>query len=207
MKIRVLTAAFTLMLVLGSAFPTAASTSNPTAEEPVVPYLDALASPAVAGHPVRVEDNYTILADTLFHEAPDDWGGAYVDDDTLVVRTVRYTVDEATELLAELGVTDALRVVSSGVSIAELKRVASDIVESGIAGVISAGPQYASSSVVVGVDRDDLTQRAALFKIGGNRVITYRTTAPTTTSSRYWDLSPFHGGAQIVLTGTPGLLT
>ena len=84
-----------------------------------------------------------------------------------------------------------------------LKDLRDRIVAAALPGVVSVGPQYASSTVVVGITKEDPALLAELYRIGGDRVVAYATTQPTAASSRYYDLSPFHGAGQIVLTGTP----
>ena len=166
-------------------------------------YASALPTVAAKGHPVNVEENYSALVDTVFNADPDSWGGAYVDGDELMVKVVDLAADDAVATLRSAGIRDGVRVAPSTVSIAELKDLRDRIVAAALPGVVSVGPQYASSTVVVGITKEDPALLAELYRIGGDRVVAYATTQPTAASSRYYDLSPFHGAGQIVLTGTP----
>jgi len=200
---RLAVASISILAVAISLAPTAASEAVPAAAAQVA-FTDELPVVAAKGHPDAVEENYSVLFETLFHEAPGDWGGAYVDGDTLVVNTVRYTPDEATSILSQLGVTRAVTVKQVTESISDLKALRDSIVAAALPGVTSVGPQYASSKVVVGLAKPDSDVLETLYKIGGDRVQAYSNAAAALTGTRYFDLTPYHGGARIGLSNSSG---
>ena len=156
MKRTYLPAAIGLAIVMCSVGATTTAGAGSLA---VVPLTESLTSTATPGDPTNVAENYATLVGKFFEQEPESWGGAYVDGDVLVVKAVRRTVDEATALLAAAGVVHGVRVVTATRSIADLDASTDRVASMASANVVSVGPQYATSSVVVGVLKDDVAER------------------------------------------------
>jgi hypothetical protein len=190
-----------VLLATTAAVSAAGSPLSVTATPDVAPFATALSTPAKPGNPPNVAQNYATLLEKFFDPHPDMWGGAFVDGDVLVVNAVGYPVDQAVALLADAGVTQGIRVVASTRSIAQLEKLTDEAASLYADNIVSVGPQYATSTVAVGVRSNDISQRTALAAIDPSAFTVYQT-APASTTSRYWDTSPFYGGAEIVLTGS-----
>lgn len=102
------------------------------------------------------------------------WGGAYIDGDVLVIKTVGYSVEEATKKLASAGITEGMQVVASTVSLARLDELTAKAEVVDPSNIVSVGPQYATSKVAVGVREDHEAQRAELTRIDPNGFIVYQ---------------------------------
>lgn len=107
---------------------------------------------AASGTAASVEDDYTRVVE-LFDQEPEAWGGAHVDDETLVVTTVTRTPDQAVVVLADRGLTGDVEVRQGHVSRAELAaavdRLSGDPAVRSVAGAV--GPDYRTGTIVVGV--------------------------------------------------------
>lgn len=125
------------------------------------------------------------------------WGGAYVDGDDLVVKSVGYGLTEAEAILRSYGVTQNVRIVESPISMAELETLTAEIMTTSSDQVTTAGPQYSDSQVVVGLSSSDADLLRRLYEIGGERVRAYDAPGQPRASARYHDGSPFLGGGLI----------
>lgn len=138
--------------------------------------------------------------DSLFNVEPNMWGGAYVDANVLVVKTVGYTIDEATVKLRAIGVLSGIKIISSDTSIAQLEALTAKVIATRSANIVSAGPQFSTSRVVVGVMNSDIAQRQALYQLGGSKIAEYNAGGHAVSTSRYYDTTPFWGGAHIIFS-------
>lgn len=91
-----------------------------------------------------------------------------MDASVLVVKTVGYTINEAAAKLRAIGVLSGIKLISSDTSIAQLEALTAKVIATGSANIVSAGPQFATSRVVVGVMSSDIAQRQALYQLGGS---------------------------------------
>lgn len=197
-RLAILGAVVALPLIMGAA-------SIPQPAINAVPYETVLSSPAQPGSPPLVEENYSAIVDSLFNVEPNMWGGAYVDANVLVVKTVGYTIDEAAAKLRAIGVLSGIRLISSDTSIAQLEALTAKVIATGNVNIVSAGPQFATSRVVVGVMNSDIAQRQALYQLGGSKIAEYDAGGYAVSTSRYYDTTPFWGGAHIIFSsGGPG---
>ena len=92
----------------------------------------------------------------LFTADADLWGGAYVEDELLVVKVVGQTLDAAQRSLNAVGVTAGIKLVSSDVSLAALEAQQARVtktLEGQESLATSWGPDYSTSSIVVGLTR------------------------------------------------------
>ena len=108
--------------------------------------------PLTAGSRVDHPENYTRMQG-LFTADADLWGGAYVEDDLLVVKVVGQSLDLAQSSLKAVGVTAGIKLLASDVSLAALDAQKARVAESlgGQSQATSWGPDYAASSIVVSV--------------------------------------------------------
>lgn len=108
--------------------------------------------PMIAGSPIDPSENYTRMQG-LFSADADLWGGAYVEDDLLVVNVVGQSLDSAQRALNAIGVTAGIKLLASDVSLAALDAQQALVAESleGQSQATSWGPDYRASSIVVGV--------------------------------------------------------
>ncbi len=189
----ILGAVTAMPLILGAA-------SKPQPTISAVPYETSLSSPVQPGSPPLVEQNYNAIVDSLFDVEPNMWGGAYVDASVLVVKIVGYTIDEAAAKLRAIGVLSGIRLISSDTSIAQLDALTAKVIATGSANIVSAGPQYSTSRVVVGVMNSDISQRQALYRLGGLKIVEYDAGGHADSVSRYYDTTPFWGGAHIIFS-------
>jgi len=194
-------AMFTVILTTTAAISAAGASPSASAAPAMAPFSTAPSSPAKPGDPPNVAQNYAILLEKFFGPHPDLWGGSFVDGQTLVVTTVGYSVDQAVALLADAGVTQGIHVVAGKRSITDLEKLTEQAASIYAGNIVSVGPQYATSTVAVGVLDDDMNQRTALAAVDPSAFTVYQA-APASSTSRYWDTSPFYGGAQLVLTGS-----
>ncbi|GAB4062435.1 hypothetical protein GCM10028777_02130 [Angustibacter speluncae] len=107
---------------------------------------------AESGTAAAVEDDYTRVVE-LFDQEPEAWGGAYVDDETLVVTTVTRTPEQAVVVLADRGLTGDVEVRQGDVSRAELAAAVDTLSgDPAVRSVASAvGPDHRTGTIVVGV--------------------------------------------------------
>lgn len=105
-----------------------------------------------SGTAASVEDDHTRVVELLDQE-PEAWGGAYVDDEMLVVTTVTRTPEQAVVVLAARGLTGDVEVRQGDVSRAELVAAVDTLVgDAAVRSVASAvGPDHRTGTVVVGV--------------------------------------------------------
>ena len=111
--------------------------------------------PTITGSPIDPSENYTRMQG-LFTADADLWGGAYVEDELLVVKVVGQTLDAAQRSLNAVGVTAGIKLVSSDVSLAALEAQQARVtktLEGQESLATSWGPDYSTSSIVVGVTR------------------------------------------------------
>ncbi|MDP4013702.1 MAG: hypothetical protein U0990_10700 [Candidatus Nanopelagicales bacterium] len=145
------------------------------------------------------------MQDKLFIPHPEEWGGAYVDGDTLVVNTVRRSPVRAAKVLRKIGVTRGVTIRKVDVSMAQHDTVTADVMSDPLlrGSVVAAGPEYRNSQVVVGVRDGVSLTRAAKARL---KTIAARSGVPTTTynhrgdpvlTNRYWDTSPYNGGDNV----------
>ena len=109
--------------------------------------------PLTAGSRVDHPENYTRMQG-LFTADADHWGGAHVDDDLLVVKVVGQSLDAAQRSLNAVGVTAGIKLVASDVSLAALDAQQARVtiaLEGQDSLATSWGPDYSTSSIVVGV--------------------------------------------------------
>jgi hypothetical protein len=195
-----------LGLLVGSGLTCTLFASLAQAEaSPEVIIEDALTSPARPGDPEDAALNFTLIQDNLFSKQPNDWGGAYVDGEELVVKSISYDEDTAMRLLAEVGVTHGVQVVRADRSIADLQSLSREVWKLAGDTVVAVGPQYSTSTVVVAVLEPSATDEtfrdpadlAAIRRIGNGAVKFYAQQGRPQAASRYTDASPFMGGARI----------
>ncbi|WP_159450072.1 trypsin-like serine protease [Demequina sp. NBRC 110056] len=156
---------------------------------------------------------YTAIESNLFFVEPELWGGAYVEGRTLYVNAVGISTQEATRRINDLGFTTGFEVLETSTSLADFDRattaIAEDMATSGTVG--SVGPDYSQERLVVGLDGaestgaiDDAIDRFSGATIGlgesGIDVAYYDGGRPETTASRYYDTSPYKGGAAVEFT-------
>jgi hypothetical protein len=104
------------------------------------------------------------IVDAQFVEHPDDWGGAFMDGDSLVVNSVRRTGPQAVTALRALGVGNGVFVQEASISLAKFDRLGSAVVTDRALGpmIASVGPDYRTGELVVGVrDGGDLAAAEA----------------------------------------------
>jgi hypothetical protein len=154
--------------------------------------------------PQSVVDSYSLIEDALFSEEPEMWGGAFVNHDVLVVKTVRYTLDEAAELVRAVGAAGSVRILSSGVSIKDLESAVDAILALHNPTVVSAGPRYATSEVVVGVSSDDPSSEAQISSATELTVSFEHAPGRPELDTRYYDVTPFWGGSLVAFANTSG---
>jgi len=174
---------------------------SPVAAAETVPFADEFSSPARPGEPVRVLENYEKLSNDLFLHEPDLWGGAYVDGTVLVVKAVGRSVSAARSILQSVGITQGISVVPGTRSIRQLDELANSALEAAVSEVVQVGPQYSTSKVVIGMTKDNPNYRSFLASLNRDAFAVFRS-APARQTSRYFDTSPFYGGARIRLSST-----
>jgi hypothetical protein len=182
-----------------------------------LPTIDQLGLPSGDGTQ-EIAESYTIIEAKLLIPHPDEWGGAYVDGDYLVVNTVTRSTRDATKLLEALNLSAPIRVEAVPFSMAELADVTDALAgDPALAGsYASIGPDYSHSRVVVGLLTGDDARdpgatpqlgSLAITETGDSRgavpIATYDGGTPQSTS-RYFDSSPFYGGDNLHFSGNGG---
>lgn len=174
---------------LVSAFALAVSSALLVQGNPAVGVSD---SPAVTeqldlptpGNPIAVGENYTLLTEEVFNSHPEEWGGAFVDGDNLVVLTVTRSIAEATTYLSSLNITRGIDVRQAAHSLTELDAAVETILEDGLpTGASSVGPQYSLNSIVVGISDETQFANANLPELPEDStvdVIYYKAANPET---------------------------
>lgn len=173
-----------------------------------VMYTSTLKLPS--GNVASAPDNYVGYL-KLEEAAPELWGGAFVDNDVLVINVVGQTLNEAKSILAAAGVTRDVELRSSNVStaslIAQKERVRSLV--KGDPNVTSWGPNYADGSIIVEVKQDTASLRSSLSSLARPAdpsvpaIITYGAQGvPTTNATRWFDYYPFWASHAIVLSSS-----
>lgn len=127
------------------------------------------------GAPERALDNYAIIVKEM-EARPTLWGGAFVDGSQLVIKFVGQSRGDATSTLARLGVRDAIRLQESTVSLVDLESAVSSISnDPSVSQVVSTvGPDYADSSVALGVESMTPGVESALLRLKKERGINGR---------------------------------
>ncbi|WP_062316156.1 hypothetical protein [Demequina maris] len=105
-----------------------------------------------------VERTYLAVHKKLFYGQPGKWGGAYIDGDVVVLRTVTRSKEEAEEYLESRGMTGPIEVVEFDYSIADLNTAKDAVAEAimtkgpGAVGVTKIEPDSRGARLIVGVD-------------------------------------------------------
>lgn len=133
--------------VMFGAIGVASSTSVQAADDP---QQRLLGSPS--GDPMQVPDNYTKFL-PLMEKDPGHWGGAYADGDTLVIKVVNQSLDDAQVALQDVGVSEGVKLLSAGQSMDSLdatQGLVEKLLKTGsMEHVSSWGPDYRKSSIRV----------------------------------------------------------
>ncbi|MEO5982003.1 MAG: hypothetical protein ABIQ13_06785 [Pedococcus sp.] len=97
-------------------------------------------------------DNYTKFL-PLVEKDPGHWGGAYADGDTLVIKVVNQSLDDAQVALQDVGVSEGVKLLSAGQSMDSLdatQGLVEKLLKTGsMEHVSSWGPDYRKSSIRV----------------------------------------------------------
>lgn len=213
----------TLLVIALAATPAAAQPSGPGGQGPGhgpghgKRALSELGLPQ-PGAPDRAVENYTLIEAELLLPHPDEWGGAYVDGNKLVVNTVTRSVQEARAELHRIGVRGPVEIQQVGTSMAALEAASQAVLSDDVVSeaVASVGPDYSQSRVVVGMrsDVDTTVAEARLDDVVAELAAAdpegtvipleaYDGGAPVETG-RYYDTSPFYGGNNVRFSSTNG---
>lgn len=160
------------------------------------------------GSPVDVLDNYQTY-ETLAAQEPTLWGGAYVDGDSLVIKYVGQTSAEATTKLQDAGVVRGIRLVSSTITMADLQQAqtAADTALQSDTSVVSWGPDYANSGLVVSTTTANAATLDALRTVVSQKVPVrvFQSDIRPSLTSRYYDTIPYYGGNLTSIFRRPAL--
>ena len=142
----------------------------------------------------------------LVEEHPDEWGGFFMDGNVLVVKVVGRSLAEAAALLRARGVVDGVRLEAASVSVQQLQEATDRAFAAGGDSdeLVSAGPDYTSSSIVLGLASDGSEAKTVLGEVRSAVDVPVKTFieqgSPSSSASRYYDTAPFRGGAFIWMT-------
>lgn len=187
--------AATALGLLGLGTPSHASEDRPPAHE----VAQEWASPARAGNPAWVERDYERLLE-LFEKHPDQWGGAFIDGDLLVVATV-LNPDDARRSLSALDLRGRIEVKSVDRSMADLDELMHAAAARLGDAVVQIGPQYATNRVMIGVSRWSADLDKSLADLPVDAIGLYRID-DASSASRYYDTPPMYGGAALIFRST-----
>lgn len=212
-------------LVTGAATVTTDDIGEAAAAIENDPRYDAEVDDLVYGEPDEVIENYTAYVESLETVDPELWAGGYVDGDELVIGFVGQSHGSAASAIAHVGIRKAVRLEARTVSVADFdEAIASVSALEGLDGLVSAvGPDYKNGRLIVefmapdaytvsaahlqagAVTGDptaaiDAPSLADLDVIDGAITVPFAATVTTTvpaSTSRYYDSSPYKGGAAI----------
>jgi len=150
------------------------------------------------GQPVHAEENYGRL-ESEFALHGKSWGGAFVDGDVLVVKTT-LPVEVASRRLSQIGVSGAIEIRPTAVSMVQLQILQDELSAARIPGVIQFGPQYASGRLMIGVNQVSDSLKTFLASNDESLIGIYEApTFQTMVDTRRFYPNSFFGGAAIKL--------
>ena len=158
---------------------------------------------------MQVPDNYTKFL-PLMEKDPGHWGGAYADGDTLVIKVVNQSLDDAQVVLQDVGVSEGVKLLSAGQSMDSLdatQGLVEKLLKTGsMEHVSSWGPDYRKSSIRVTTSEIipglQKSLDAARLPTGPAVDVEVSPGVPQT-ASRYYDTIPYYGGNAITLFDDP----